>query len=225
MWLERGRLSGTEYTPENGWDDNKVEFFRRHIVQLGRSGLFVIYDELEGKEAVEWDYLLHTVCRPMEVSEENGGLRVLGKNDSGGVSVAHLLCSQEMTYTQTDTFFVAAIDWKKRLGKTLSNHYHFRAATSPCERACFLNVVDVHGGGQGDVEVRRDGNRVTAGDWIIECNLEPGREPFLYVENMRSGASLKFDYGRRRGATVITDHINGKTVSKRLTDSLPELEI
>ena len=59
LWLERGRLSGTQFTPEKGWDENKLEFFRRHIVQLGRSGLFVVYDELAGKEPVEWNYLLH----------------------------------------------------------------------------------------------------------------------------------------------------------------------
>ncbi|MEB3374701.1 heparinase II/III family protein [Bacteroides sp. CR5/BHMF/2] len=70
LWLERGRLSGTRFTPEMGWDENKLDFFRRHIVQLGRSGLFVIYDELTGKEPVKWNYLLHTVELPMEVVEE-----------------------------------------------------------------------------------------------------------------------------------------------------------
>lgn len=27
LWLERGRLSGTQYTPEKGWDENKLDFF------------------------------------------------------------------------------------------------------------------------------------------------------------------------------------------------------
>ena len=53
LWLERGRLSGTQFTPEKGWDENKLEFFRRHVVQLGRSGLFVVYDELAGEEPVD----------------------------------------------------------------------------------------------------------------------------------------------------------------------------
>lgn len=119
LWLERGRLSGTQFTPEKGWDENKLEFFRRHIVQLGRSGLFVVYDELAGKEPVEWNYLLHTVELPMEVGKEEGGLRILGKNKADGISIAHLYSSQEMTYAQTDTFFVAALDWKSVLARLL----------------------------------------------------------------------------------------------------------
>ncbi len=43
--------------------------FRRHIIQLGNTGVYVIYDELEGKEAVTWSYLLHTVELPMEMQE------------------------------------------------------------------------------------------------------------------------------------------------------------
>ena len=34
LWLKRGELSGTQYTPEKGWDENKVDMFRRHIIQL-----------------------------------------------------------------------------------------------------------------------------------------------------------------------------------------------
>ena len=69
LWLKRGELSGTQYTPEKGWDENKLDMFRRHIIQLGTTGVFVIYDELEGKEAVTWSYLLHTVELPMEMQE------------------------------------------------------------------------------------------------------------------------------------------------------------
>lgn len=79
--------------------------------------MFVVYDELVGKEPVEWNYLLHTVELPMEVAEEKDGLRILGKNKADGVSIAHLFSSQKMTYAQTDTFFVAAVDWKNDLAK------------------------------------------------------------------------------------------------------------
>ena len=98
LWLERGRLSGTQYTLEKGWDENKLDFFRRHTVQLGRSGLFVVYDELVAKEPVEWNYLLHTVELPMEVAEEKDGLRILGKNKADGVYIAHLFLSVSYTH-------------------------------------------------------------------------------------------------------------------------------
>ena len=80
LWLKRGELSGTQYTPEKGWDENKLNMFRRHIIQLGSTGVFVIYDELEGKEAVTWSYLLHTVELPMEIQELTDEVKVTGRN-------------------------------------------------------------------------------------------------------------------------------------------------
>lgn len=225
LWLERGRLSGTQYTPQNGWDENKLELFRRHIVQLGRSGLFVVYDELVGKELVRWNYLLHTVERPMEITEAQGGLRILGTNRAGGVSVAHLFSSQEMNYAQTDTFFVAAIDWKNGVGKSLPNHYHFTATTAPSEKACFLNVVDVHGNNRPDAVVKREANSITVGDWVIKCNLNRNAKAFLQIKNTRSGASLDFNYDSNKGATTLVDKVDGKRIERRLTDCLPDLEI
>lgn len=93
LWLKRGELSGTQYTPEKGWDENKLNMFRRHIIQLGSTGVFVIYDELEGKEAVTWSYLLHTVELPMEIQELTDEVKVTGRNKAGGISVAHLFSS------------------------------------------------------------------------------------------------------------------------------------
>lgn len=225
LWLERGRLSGTKFTPENGWDENKLDCFRRHIVQLGRTGLFVVYDELVAKEPVKWSYLLHTIEQPMEVTTANDGLRITGKNNSEGVSVANLFSSQEMTYAQTDTFFVAAINWKKRLDNVLSNHYHFTATTTPCKTACFLNILDVHGDNRQDLLVVRQGNTITVAGWTIECNLDTPDTPYLYIENKQSGASLRFDYKSEKGATVIEDKVKDKTIRKRLVDYLPEFDI
>lgn len=225
LWLERGRLSGTRYIPEMGWDENKLDFFRRHIVQLGRSGLFVVYDELAAKEPVKWNYLLHTVELPMEITGEEGGLRILGKNKADGISVAHLFSSQEMTYAQTDTFFVAAVDWKNRLGKSMDNHYHFTATTIPCTRTCFLNVIDVHGNNRPDIIVTRDGNSILADGWVIECNLAGDSTPYLRIRNDHKNVSLDFNYDTNKGVTTIIDHVNGKKVEKKLVDFLPSFEI
>ena len=224
LWLERARLSGTKFTPEMGWDENKVKLFRRHIVQLGRSGLYVVYDELEGKQPVAWNYLLHTTERPMEAAETEDGLCITGRNKAGGVSVAHLFCSEQLSFEQTDTFFVAAVDWKKRLGKKLNNHYHFTATTSPAKRAYFLNVIDVHGNNREDIPVKREGNRITAAGWVIECNLAPDGKGSLSVRN-EEGVSLRFDYDGLKGKTKIIDRVAGRVVEKELTDFLPDFEI
>lgn len=225
LWLERGRLSGTEFTPENGWDENRLDFFRRHIVQLGNSGLFVVFDELRGKESVEWNYLLHTLELPMEVAEENGGLRVTGKNKEEGVSVAHLFASVPLSYAQTDTFFVEPIDWKNSVDRELTNHYHFTATTRPAAAVCFLNVIDVHGKDRKDAEIQRKGNVLTVEGWRIECSLDGKGGSFLKVEHPGKGVSLVYDLNRKEGVTRIVDRVDGKKVEKVLTDALPELEI
>lgn len=225
LWLERARLSGTQFTPEKGWDENKLDLFRRHIVQLGHSGLFVVYDELKGKEPVSWNYLLHTVELPMDVCEEAGGLRVSGKNKADGISVAHLFSSREMTYAQTDTFFVAAVDWKQRLGRSLANHYHFTATTAPSTTACFLNILDVHGNNRSDFTIERQGNRILVDGWTIECNLSGEGKPFLHIQNEQKSASLNFNYESNKGATTIVDSVDGEKVEKKLVDFLPEFEI
>ncbi|EJW89347.1 Heparinase II/III-like protein [gut metagenome] len=225
LWLERGRLSGTEYTPEKGWDVNRLSFFRRHLVQLGRTGLFVVYDELEGKEEVKWDYLLHTLEQPMKVTPDQGGLRVIGKNNSKGISVAHLFASQPIDWQQTDTFFVAAVDWKKRLGKKLNNHFHFRATSQPAKKLCFLNVLDVHGDNREDMQVVREGNRILVGDWIITCNLDGEQPSFLRIENCKQGTLLDFNYAVNHGATKVVDHVKGQRIEQVLVDSMPQLDI
>lgn len=226
LWLARGQASGTHFTPEMGWDDNKVSMFRRHIVQLGNSGLFVIYDELEGTEDVKWNYLLHTVEKPMDIKEADGGFRITGTNSEEGVSVAHLFSPQRMTYEQVDTFFVKPVDWlKKRGNKKFDNHYHFNATTAPCQRTCFLNVIDVHGRNRQDVVVKRKGNRVMVDDWVIQCNLDGKGTPYLKIDNKKKGVTLDFNYGNNSGATTIVDKVNGKQVKSRIEDSVPQLEI
>lgn len=225
LWLERARLSGTQFTPEKGWDENKLDFFRRHIIQLGSSGLFVVYDELVAKEQVRWNYLLHTVEYPMKVSETESGLRIFGKNKADGVSVAHLFSSHKMSYEQTDTFFVAAVDWKKRLGKTLSNHYHLNVTTEPCNKVTFLNIIDVHGNNRTDAKIIYKNNCITVYDWVIKCNLEVNEKPFIHIENKHNGVSLDFNYDYNEGATTIIDLVDGEKIERKLIDSLPELEI
>lgn len=232
LWIERGRLSGTEYTPEKGWDENKVELFRRHIVRLGRSGLFVVFDELEASAPVRWDYLLHTVELPMEFAPAAAGTDsawvVRGANRQGGVSTAHLFASQPLQVAQTDTFFTPAVDWKKRLDNILPNHYHLRASTKPCRQACFLALIDVHGPERADLPVERiapDALRVEG--WKVAWGLDARGRARLSVSHPSTGVSLRFGYGKEcRGATLLQDlDASGKLVERRLVDVLPQPEI
>ena len=230
LWLKRGELSGTQYTPEKGWDENKLNMFRRHIIQLGSTGVFVIYDELEGKEAVTWGYLLHTVELPMEIQELTDEVKVTGRNKAGGISVAHLFSSAKTEQAMVDTFFCAPTNWKNvtnAQGKAVKypNHWHFSSTTVPCKVARFLTVMDTHGNNRPDMKVVRNGNTVQVGDWVINCNLTEKGKAAITVTNKSEKVSLNYDAGKKEGATIVTDQIKGKQISKVLTDYLPDFEI
>ena len=230
IWLKRGELSDTQYTPENGWDENKVNLFRRHIIQLGKSGMFVIYDELEGKEPVKWSYLLHTVELPMEMKESSEEVTVTGKNKAGGISVAHLFSSAKTEQAMVDTFFCAPTNWKGETnaqGKAVKypNHWHFSSTTVPTQTARFLTIMDTHGADRADMPVIRKGNTFQVGEWTITCNLTDKGKAAISVINKSEKASLLYDAGKQEGATIVTDQVKGKEVKKSLADYLPDYEI
>lgn len=100
LWLTRGEQSEVHYTPENGWDENHVKTFRRHIVNLGKTGLIFIYDELVADEPVNWNYLLHTTANPMTVNKSNNRFVHIQATNRGGASDAYLFSTGTL---QTDT--------------------------------------------------------------------------------------------------------------------------
>ncbi len=183
LWLHRARLSGTQFTPENGWDKNKVSRFRRHVVRLGNTGLFVIYDELEGFSPVRWGYQLHTTLHPMEVDQQSDRICVTGWNNRDGVSVAHIFSPVAMHTEQTDTFFSPPDNWKNvtdNTGRTVRypNHWHFTATTQPVQSSHFLTIIDTHGTDREDAVIRRENNRIYVEGWLIECDLTTGKHGF-----------------------------------------------
>lgn len=230
LWLERARLSGTRFTPDKGWDVNRLQLFRRHIIQLGKTGVCVIYDELEGKEPVTWSYLLHTTQNPMQIDKYADKINVTGFNDNYGVSIAHLYCSEKMQEAITDTFFCAPTNWKNvtdKKGKALKypNHWHFSATTPKTAVARFLTILDTHGRERSGIKVIREGDTFRVGDWKIRCNLTPKGKAYISVTNETEKASLNYDVAKKGGKTIITDLVKGKKVKKELSDYLPNFEI
>ncbi|MEG1587490.1 MAG: DUF4962 domain-containing protein, partial [Bacteroidales bacterium] len=232
IWLIRAELSGTQFTPENGWDEDKLKTFRRHVVQLGNTGLYAIYDELEATEAVTYSYLLHTTEFPMELKEtqlvnNQKGFIITGKNKTG-VAKAHLFCSESMTTDMTDQFFTTPVNWLNKTtadGKTITypNHWHFSATSAKAVKTRFLTIMDIHGNEVHDRNITRNGDNFEVEGWIIECNLTDKGNASFCVTNPDKKATV--NYNAKNGKTKITDTVNGKKVSKVLTDTLPELEI
>ncbi len=240
LWLERARLSGTKFSPENGWDKNKVKTYRRHVAKLGDSGLFVIYDELEGTEPITWTFLLHTVTNPMDIKKNISYTLVKGENKTG-TSDAYILSSHPIDIKQSDEFFSPAINWLNKTdanGKRIEykNHWHFSATTPKTKKARFLTIIDTHKKGEKRPTLNCTNNSISIDNWNIKCNLTENDEAYLIISSDICKSGILYNAPKMiiekhkikhkvDGSTLIIDQIKNKQIKKVLVDQLPELEI
>ena len=228
LWLSRGRLADVAFTPETGWDKNHVNTYRRHIVDLGATGLVFIYDELEGDTAVAWNYLLHSVLQPLNMDRQPGCTRISTRNDHG-LSDAYLYAAVPLQTDTTDRFFYPAHNWLKGDAdgkfRKYENHWHFTAVT-PAVRVCRLaTIIDTRALRTPartpvrvvTTEAAHGGWTVEVDGWRIEANLTAKGKPMFRVENRERSVCVHYT----GGATGIIE--NDTTTS--LSDRLPELEI
>lgn len=221
LWLERGRLADVEFSPATGWDKNHVKTYRRHMVDLGASGLLFVYDELEADTAIAWHYLLHTVLQPIEMDSLPGLVHVRASNEYG-FSDAYLLASTPLKTSVTDQFFYPAVNWLKGDAKGKfapnANHWHF-TAISPKRRVYrYATIIDTHSRQSATrVPVFMGDGKIKVGDWMIDMNLTSDGKAAFHVTNSSTGAAVRYD----GGATEIVDG----QVKETLTDQFPALEI
>lgn len=222
LWLKRGKQSGVDYTPENGWDDVPLKTFRRHIVNLGKTGYIFIYDELEATEPITWSYLLHTVANPMDVDKANNQFVHIRATNDGGASDAYLFSTGTLKTDTTSLFFKPAVNWLRADAKghfpQYPNHWHFTATSEKSKVYRFATIIHTHA---SDLpfktpEVLPDGS-IQAEDWHINVNLEAEGEPSFFIRNRAENVSVSY-----KGESTIIDETGSKTV---LNDTLPELEI
>lgn len=224
LWIERGKHSGLDYSPKNGWDENRLKTFRRHVVVLGKSGLVFIYDELEATEPVTWEYLLHTVIHPMSVVKKDQYVHIQATNDKKGVSDAYLFSSGELKTDTTNRFFVPAINWLRAdaNGKfsPYPNHWHFKAASEKQETYRFATIIHTHNSNLKALvpQMLPDG-RFKVGNWIIKVNTSTQGDPSFHIYSTQKGDEVNIIY-KGDVTTIVED--GRQTVLK---DELPELEI
>lgn len=223
LWLTRGEQSGVDYTPENGWDENKLKTFRRHIVNLGQTGYIFVYDELEATEPVNWNYLLHTTANPMTVNEEKDYVHVQATN-RGGASDAYLFSTGKLTTETTDQFFYPAVNWlradDKGVFKPYANHWHFTATSEKAQVYRFATIINTHAlkYPAKAPEILSDG-RIKAGGWLIKVNISADGAPMFFIRNTKKEDPVSITY--KGGATLINENDYETT----LTDVVPDLEI
>lgn len=219
LWIDRGRLSDVDYTPENGWDDNHLVTYRRHMVNLGTSGLLLIYDELESDRPVEWSYLLHTVEAPMQLGNDGDRVHITATNKTGA-SDAWLIGSGKLATDTTSQFFKPAVNWLVREAdgtfKPLPDHWHFKARSEKSRTYRFATLIDTHDKGTAArCPVEADGT-VRFGDWTISVCLDPQAAP-AFSASHPSGTRIEY---RGQETRIVENGL--ETV---LTDQMPQLEI
>lgn len=227
LWKHRAADSEVPLTPENGWDEVGLKTFRRHIVQLGTTGMSVIYDELEAEEPRAWSYLLHTVEQPMAVDQSNPAyVRVTGSCDVAK-SDAFIFSTQELTCDTTSRFFVPADNWLRADANgnfaKYPDHWHF-SATTPKSKVCrLITIVNSYPNPkEGRVppvpQVLKDGS-IKMGRWNIKANLSPEGAPSFTVRNTTPDIAASVSYDGE--VTSVVD-AGGEY---ELVDELPILEI
>ena len=222
LWLERGQVSEVDYTPENGWDENHVKTFRRHIVNLGQTGYIFIYDELVADKPVEWSYLLHCISAPMKVDKKDRWVHIQAVSDRGGASDAYLFSTGALKTDTTSQFFVPANNWlraddKGRFEK-YSNDWHFTATSEKAQVYRFATIINTHAlkYPSKDPEILSDG-RIKASGWLISVNLSGEGGPSFFLRSTKDDVNITY----KGQETIISE--NGYVTTLR--DVLPELEI
>jgi hypothetical protein len=225
LWIERAKEANVQLTPETGWDENQLKVFRRHLVNLGTTGLTFIYDELEAKKPVTFTYMLHTTLKPMEVKQADDRVEVQGTNGENGISTAYIYSSGKLTTEKTDTFFHPAINWLRADDQgqfeSYPNHWHFSASSQKSAVYRFATLIHTHSANQTKVipELLSDGTIKIPG-WTIKVNISSEGAPSFHINSTTSDEVVSISY-TGKGATVI----NEDGVKKVLVDQFPELEI
>lgn len=224
LWLERGEQSNVDFSKENGWDDNHVKTFRRHIVDLGSNGWILVYDELEADQPVSWHYLLHSVYGPIEFDkEENPKYVHINTVNRGAQSDAFLFSTGALECDTTDQFFVPPVNWLKGDAKgnfkKYPNHHHFTAKSEKSTVYRFAALVNTHAAKHPSVKpnIRKSGTIRIPG-WLISVNLSSEGKPSFFVEK-EGEETVTIQY---KGEETIVNE-NGYVTT--LTDVVPDLEI
>lgn len=229
LWLERARLSNISFSPNNGWDKNKLKRFRRHIVALGNTGIIVIYDDLVASEPVRWSFLLHTIDYPMtmkgdqtmSINSHTSYVQVDGKNDKG-VSSAHLWSSAKIKeYDMSDQFFYPATNWLNKTDNKGNlivhpNHFHFTATSDPATQYRFLTLIQTRDLQDKPTPIVVKDGEIRIGEWTIKANISSKAKAKLKITNHVENCEFDLEH-----ETTILE----EGVKHTISDQFPNLDM
>ena len=226
MWIKNLASQGVEESRENGFGETPLTLYRRHIFLLHPDKV-VIYDEMEARKPVRWDWLLHS---PTAFFIDKEKQQLTTRNDEKQFSsVAQLFSMQSCDITQTDKFAADPDITKAVRGETLENQWHLTASFCPSRKNRILTIIQVQPDGEKVCEVIRDGNHFQCGDWMIEAELNAQKPAGLAIKN--SSSQAMFHYGSKtplvdgkkytsyqKGTSLLYDKVNGRWQVQEMAD-------
>ncbi|MEG1585593.1 MAG: DUF4962 domain-containing protein [Bacteroidales bacterium] len=222
------------YLPEYGFGNPGVTKFRRHLSML-RPNIIVIYDELEAKEPITWEFRLHSRRYMKKINEQ----WFLGKNDHAAAS-ARLFCispTETQLYSEylknerepgyikpapQDAWRMRPVDDENKLPKPIPEHYHGVIKTKGAHtKMRFLTVIQIFPGENENykpVDFKSEGTdliSVKAGEYTIQAQLNGEQPSFLEITNSDNTAGLISGTGAEKlkvGEVVHTAKVPGSTL-------------
>ncbi len=197
------------YNAKNGFiitdeDDPKVSKFRRHLVML-RPNLVVVYDELEAQKPVTWTFQLNGLQRAnMSLNPTDQSLIA---NADDGDALANVFGSLPITKKLVDSSFLRPFDWlnpqRGRPAKKFEQQqFQYRVEnTGKAKQMRFLAVIQIDESNSlsfKKIQPDAKGN-IVIGDYVINGQLNLGKEARLEIENKSTGEYLL--YGPTNGAS------------------------
>ena len=210
MWQKNFAAHQLEQSRENGFGETPLTKYRRHTFLL-HPNIIVIYDELEAKKSVSWDWLLHS---PTQFNIEQSTSTLITDDRANDIySVAQLFSEQPCRITQTDQYVAAPNEARAERGEDFTTPWSLTASFGPSKANRILTIIQVKTKDAKVEKVNCTDHQYQCGDWTIEAELNSKRPASLYIHNNRNNAT--FSYGKK--VTVI----DGKQYSpKNITSSV-----
>ena len=193
-----------------------MQRFRRHVLFL-RPSLIVVYDELEAKKPVQWDWVLH--CRKM-LKADGARLTVDGVKASVDVLSSTLMAATVKTEPMFPAInFMGMYDFENQ-GKPFPNvGSHVYVSTT--EKTPQLRVLALMQVGEQYPIIQKDGV-VECGPWTLRAEMNPAQPANLTVST-RDGSAAFVLKTQDRGESVLSETIGGQQKVVKTVDRIPDV--
>ncbi len=209
---------------DNTPNDMEVKFFRRHYVLL-TSNLFIVYDDMDSENPVDWSWLIHNY-HGLKLNSENKTVETT-YNDRGGRVT--LFGSSPLDYSVTDKFSVEPKNFLRKKDQygnllTYENHWHFKSTTKEKhEKMRFLAIIQVSDGINYDpVFAIPNEDKFQINGWTIEANLDVSTPSFINITNEELGVQFESNVISEGGVSKLIEIVNEEKIIKTVSDNYPK---